>query len=28
LRYLDVVLRRSSRAGRIGNHCYVWLRKN
>ena len=27
LRYLDVVLRRSPRAGRIGNHCYVWLRK-
>lgn len=27
LRYLDVPLRRSSRAGRIGNHCYVWLRK-
>ena len=27
LRYLDVILRRSPRAGRIGNHCYVWLRK-
>lgn len=27
LRYLDVILRRSARAGRIGNHCYVWLRK-
>ena len=27
LRYLDVLLRRSSRAGRIGNHCYIWLRK-
>ncbi len=28
LRYLDVILRRSPRAGRIGNHCYVWARKN
>jgi SAM-dependent methyltransferase len=27
LRYLDVILRRSARAGRMGNHCYVWLRK-
>lgn len=27
LRYLDVILRRSPRAGRIGNHCYIWLRK-
>jgi SAM-dependent methyltransferase len=27
LRYLDLILRRSPRAGRIGNHCYVWLRK-
>ncbi len=27
LRYLDVPLRRSERAGRIGNHCYLWLRK-
>jgi SAM-dependent methyltransferase len=27
LRYLDVPLRRSSRAGRIGNHCYIWLKK-
>lgn len=27
LRYLDVLLRRSSRAGQIGNHCYVWLQK-
>ena len=26
-RYLDVPLRHSARAGRIGNHCYVWLRK-
>jgi SAM-dependent methyltransferase len=27
LRYLDVPLRRSKRAQRLGNHCYVWLRK-
>jgi SAM-dependent methyltransferase len=27
LRYLDVILRRSPRADRIGNHCYLWLRK-
>jgi SAM-dependent methyltransferase len=27
LRYLDVVLRGNPRAGRIGNHCYLWLRK-
>ena len=27
LRYLDVPLRGSDRAGRIGNHCYLWLRK-
>lgn len=27
LRYLDVPLRRSPRAARLGNHCYVWLRK-
>lgn len=27
LRYLDVLLRRGTRAGRIGNHCYLWLRK-
>jgi hypothetical protein len=27
LRYLDVPLRRSPRAHRLGNHCYVWLRK-
>jgi SAM-dependent methyltransferase len=26
-RYLDLVLLRSPRAGQIGNHCYVWLRK-
>lgn len=27
LRYLDVLLRRSPRAARIGNHCYLWARK-
>jgi len=27
LRYLDLWLLRSEGAGRIGNHCYVWLRK-
>ena len=27
LRYLDVPLMASGRAGRIGNHCYLWLRK-
>jgi SAM-dependent methyltransferase len=27
LRYLDVWLLRTARAGRIGNHCYLWLRK-
>jgi SAM-dependent methyltransferase len=27
LRYLDVPLLRSGRAGRLGNHCYLWLRK-
>jgi SAM-dependent methyltransferase len=26
-RYLDLWLLRSQRAGIIGNHCYVWLRK-
>lgn len=26
-RYLDLLLFRSPWAGRIGNHCYVWLRK-
>jgi SAM-dependent methyltransferase len=26
-RYLDLVLARSPQAGRIGNHCYLWLRK-
>jgi hypothetical protein len=28
LRYLDLILLRSPRAGQIGNHCYVWLRKS
>ena len=27
LRYLDVPLMRAGRAGRIGNHCYFWLKK-
>jgi len=27
LRYLDLVLMRSPHAGRIGNHCFVWLEK-
>ena len=27
LRYLDLLLLRSPNAGRIGNHCYIWLRK-
>ena len=27
LRYLDLWLLRTTRAGQIGNHCYVWLRK-
>jgi SAM-dependent methyltransferase len=27
LRYLDLFLLRSPYAGRIGNHCYIWLRK-
>ncbi|MBV8847100.1 MAG: class I SAM-dependent methyltransferase [Bryobacterales bacterium] len=27
LRYLDLFFVNSSRAGRIGNHCYLWLRK-
>jgi SAM-dependent methyltransferase len=27
LRYLDLLLLRSPYAGRIGNHCYLWLRK-
>jgi hypothetical protein len=28
LRYLDLAFFRRARAGRIGNHCYIWLRKN
>jgi SAM-dependent methyltransferase len=27
LRYLDLWLLRTNRAGRIGNHCYLWVRK-
>jgi hypothetical protein len=27
LRYLDLILLRSSDACRLGNHCYVWVRK-
>jgi SAM-dependent methyltransferase len=27
LRYVDLLLLRSDRAGRIGNHCYLWLKK-
>jgi SAM-dependent methyltransferase len=27
LRYFDLWLLRTERAGRIGNHCYLWLRK-
>jgi len=27
LRYLDLLLFRTASAERIGNHCYVWLRK-
>ena len=27
LRYLDFLFFRSGRCGRIGNHCYLWLRK-
>jgi SAM-dependent methyltransferase len=27
LRYLDLWLLRTERARRIGNHCYIWLRK-
>ncbi len=27
LRYLDLLLLRSPRAARLGNHCYLWLRK-
>ena len=27
LRYLDLLLLRSPGAGRLGNHCYLWIRK-
>jgi SAM-dependent methyltransferase len=27
LRYLDLLLLRTPQAGRLGNHCYLWLRK-
>ena len=27
LRYVDVALLRGERAGRIGNHCFVWFQK-
>jgi SAM-dependent methyltransferase len=27
LRYVDLFLMRAGRAGRIGNHCYLWARK-
>ena len=27
LRYLDLLLLRSPDAGRLGNHCYLWVRK-
>jgi SAM-dependent methyltransferase len=27
LRYLDLLLLRTPHAGRLGNHCYLWLRK-
>jgi hypothetical protein len=27
LRYLDVPLARNPRSARLGNHCYLWLRK-
>jgi SAM-dependent methyltransferase len=26
-RYLDLILLRAPLAGRIGNHCYLWIRK-
>jgi len=26
-RYLDLLLLKSARAGQIGNHCFLWLRK-
>lgn len=28
LRYLDIYLRKSPHAGRISNHCYIWLQKD
>ena len=27
LRYMDLLLLKSEQAGRIGNHCYLWIRK-
>jgi SAM-dependent methyltransferase len=27
LRYLDLLFLRSASAGRLGNHCYLWIRK-
>ncbi len=27
-RYLDLLFLRSARAGNLGNHCYLWLRKS
>lgn len=27
VRYLDLLFLRTDRAGRIGNHCYLWIRK-
>jgi len=27
LRYLDLLFFRSERAGQLGNHCFLWLRK-
>ena len=27
LRYLDYLLFQNAKAGQIGNHCYIWLRK-
>jgi SAM-dependent methyltransferase len=27
LRYLDLLFLKSPQAGRLGNHCYVWIRK-
>jgi SAM-dependent methyltransferase len=27
LRYLDLLFFRAGRCGRLGNHCYLWLRK-